>query len=117
MSVSYTKEQRELAKRKGLHLCTVASRGIVLQGCHDAVSAGLIEDCAVHLMCLYEGQPFKAVTGMEIPVDLSDAFEDLKFAITRQRAMEFSGFERHKVLALLNSLRHYVLMPVKEFGE
>jgi len=110
MSVSYDKEQRAYAKANGMDLCTVAARGIVYQTPAKEIKSRLIEDCALHTMVLKEDKPFASISDIQLPSEIAEIVEQLKLYIVRQRATNFDEMPRHELMAVFNSLRHYLLM-------
>jgi hypothetical protein len=113
MSVSYTKEQRAIAKEKNKHLCTVAARGVECQGAYSEIQSELVADCAYHTMCMKDDLPFERLGDVKLPNDVADLLEECKLSIVRHRANGFEDIEQHEWLLFLNTLRHFVLMPKK----
>lgn len=113
MSISYTKEQRAIAKEKNLHLCTIASPAVARQGAYSKIEMQLIDDCALHTMCMKDDLPFERIGEVELPGDVADLFEECKLSIIRHRSNDFQDIKQHEWLLLLNTLRHFVLMPKK----
>lgn len=110
MAVSYTKDQRVYARENNMHLCTIAARGIEHQGPSSEIKSRLIEDCALHAMCIRDDAPFERIDKLNLPSDVSDAMECIKLSIVRHSALGFEDIERHEWLLVLNALRHFVLM-------
>lgn len=73
MAVSYEKEMRAHAKANQMDLCTVAARGIVMQGPSSEIKSRLIEDCALHTMCLKDETPFERIK--DLPCDVAECLE------------------------------------------
>lgn len=117
MAVSYDKEQRAYAKKHNLDLCTVASRGITTQGPASLVKARLIQDCALHTICLKDEKPFECISEIKLPSDVANLLEDFKLSIVRHRASGFVDLSQQDFLAVLNALRHFVAMPRKGAGD
>jgi hypothetical protein len=111
MGVSYDKEQRAYAKEHNLDLCTVAAPGITTQGPARITKARLIQDCALHTMCLKEDLPFKCIENVKLPSDVADLLEDFKLSIVRHRESGFVDFSQQDFLSVLNALRHFAVLP------
>ena len=117
MAVSYDKEQRAYAKEHKMDLCTVAARGITTQGPARTTKARLIQDCALHTMCLKEDLPFECIKDIKLPPDVANLLEDFKLSIVRHRASGFVDIDQQDFLSVLNALRHFVAMPKKGTSE
>jgi hypothetical protein len=113
MAISYDKKMRAHAKENNMQLCSVAARGIQWQSPVSNIQAWLVEDCALHAMCMKDDLPFDRLKKIKLPMDVANILEDCKLSIVRHRASNFTDIEQHEWLLILNALRHFVLMPKK----